>query len=499
MKKCLISTLMLVCVLGSLPSDLFAQQRRLSLERRTLSDRTGSKEEPLEAELQEAQFLYEVPTSLEGPVDPDTYILGPSDELLLILRGPETATHQLRVLPEGNIILPNVGVFPVTDMTLTDCREKVKAVLKRFYRNIDIDIQLVKPRRFVVFVVGEVAKPGAVELTAPSRVSHAIAAAGGVAERGSTREIEVRENGIAVETVDLFQFLRNGDAEHNPFIKEGQNLYVPPRRLGVRIVGEVRKPQSYEILAGETAEHLIRFAGGFASTADSLHLLLERIHPGDELVTLTFSAKTAADLELMDMDVVVVPDLVSLSMGEPVEVLGGGGRDGAFQIRETETLREFLRRLWRFGYRYDIDSAVIERYVDEDTPEYIPFDARDVLAGHPVGDTVLKRGDTISFPAREKQVFVTGEVMASGAFQFQPGMTAERYIALAGGPTNSGTYNRVDIFGEDGKIRKGNRHSLVYRGETIVVKTKMSKTSAAVFTGATSLTALVLSVIAVTK
>jgi hypothetical protein len=38
--------------------------------------------------------------SLEGPIDSDTYVLGPSDELLLILRGPDTRFHLLRVLPE---------------------------------------------------------------------------------------------------------------------------------------------------------------------------------------------------------------------------------------------------------------------------------------------------------------------------------------------------------------------------------------------------------------
>jgi len=483
-----------VCAQGAASAERTTYSQWLANQRTAAGQETQALAAPKENVL-----LYNVPTSLEGPIDPETYILGPSDELSLIIRGPETTFHQLRVLPEGYVVLPNLGPYNAAGVTLSRLRADLREALKRYYKNVEIDLLLTKPRSFVVYVSGEVARPGAVELTAPSRVSHAIAAAGGVTDPGSVRLIEVREKGQAVSVVDLFMLVMDGDNAHNPILREGQTVHVCPRYMKAMTVGELRKSGNFEIVPGETVRDLIRFSGGFSTTADTLHLLLERTNPGEEVTSIVLRCDSAASVELKDLDVLVVPDLVSLHGIEPVEVLGGGGRDGEFQVAKSETLKDFLFRLWRFTYRYNVESAVIERHVPKGRPQYIYFNVREVLEGGEAGDTVLKPGDTISFPVKEKQVFVTGEVNQPGVFPFQPGYTAERYIALAGGPNTTGTYGKIDIFALDGNKRGGDRRSLVYRGETIVVKQKTSKILSGWFWGAASLSGLALSIYAITK
>jgi protein involved in polysaccharide export with SLBB domain len=489
----------LFVIVAAFPGGV-AAQKPLSLQSRMLSERAAApeEEETIAAPKDEA-FFYTVPTSLEGPVDPDTYVLGPSDELSLILRGPQTSVQPLRVLPEGDLLLPNVGPYHVAGLTLAQLKTNARAVLGRYYKNVEIDFLLTKPRSFVVYVSGNVVRPGAVEVTAPARVGHAIAAAGGITPAGSARLIEVREDGKEVAVADLFRFLQEGDMLANPVLKEGETVHVPPRYMKATTVGELRKSGDFEIIPGETVRDLVRYSGGFATTADTTHMLLERTNPGKEVVTLVFPSDSATSVVLKDLDVLIVPDLVSLHGIEPVEVLGGGGRTGTFQVAQSETLREFIYRLWRFTPRYDVESAVIERYTAPDKPEYVYVNVRDVLAGGAAGEMIIRPGDTISFPSRERQVFVTGEVVLPGAFPFQPGFSAERYIALAGGPNGSGTYNRVDIFAENGSQRSGDRHTLVYRGETIVVKQKWSTKFAGLFYGAVALTGLVLSIYAVSQ
>ena len=493
-------TLLLMSILA-IPAVLAAEQP-LSLQSRSLSGRAAAaaaaEEEPIAAPEDEA-FFFTVPASLEGPVDPETYILGPSDELSLIIRGPQTSVQPLRVLPEGYLLLPNIGPYRVTGLTLAQLKTDVQTALRKYYRNVEIDVVLTKPRSFVVYVSGEVARPGAVELTAPARVGHAIAVAGGVAGDGSARLIEVWEGGEKVAVADLYRFLQEGRLDANPMLREGQTVHVPPRYMRVSAVGELRKSGNFEIVAGETVEDLLRFSGGFTTAADTTHMLLERTTPGEEVVTVVFPRDSAATIELKDLDVVVVPDLVSFHGVEGVEVLGGGGRTGTFQVAQSEKLSEFMYRLWRFTPKYDVESAVIERYVRPEEPQYIYFNVRDVLDGQAVGDTILRPGDTVSFPSKERQVFVTGQVVLPGPFPFQPGFTAERYIALAGGPNGDGTYGRIDIFAENGTLRSGDRHSLVYRGETIVVKTKLSRQLAGLFYGAATLTSLILSIYAVSQ
>lgn len=492
-------TLVLVLLIAVFVSGTVNAEKNLSIRDKTLSKRTSMGGDDPAAAAEENLVTYSVPTSLEGPIDPDTYVLGPSDELYLIIRGAETTFHQILVFPEGNVILPNVGSHKAAGMTLTQFRDDVRGALKSYYRNIDIDVQLTKPRSFVVYVSGQVARPGAVELTAPFRVSQAILAAGGVGEAGTMREIEIRREDEVLQKVDLFLFHQLGRGEHNPVLAEGLTVHVPIRKMRASSVGEVRKSGIFEVVPGETAADIIEFSGGFATTADTSQLLLERKSPDRGLTTIVFHADSAQYVGLQDLDLLVIPDLASQIGYEPVEVIGGGGRDGEFQIQESETLRDFLLRLWRFTYRYNIEDAIIERWAEDDHPEYIAFNVRAVLEGDTLGATVLKPGDTINFPVREKQVFVTGEVVLPGAFPFQPGYSAERYIALAGGPNVDGSYGKIEIFGVDGANRKGDRHSMIYRGETIIVKTKTSKQLAAIFWGMTSLTSLVLAIYAVNK
>jgi hypothetical protein len=48
-------------------------------------------------------------------------------------------------------------------------------------------------------------------------------------------------------------------------------------------------------------------------------------------------------------------------------------------------------------------------------------------------------------------------------------------------------------------MRSGDRHTLIYRGETIVVKTKLSRQFAGLFYAAATLTSLILSIYAISQ
>lgn len=452
--------------------------------------------QPPVVEEEEEPERVEPPKSLEGPIDPDKYVLGPSDELVLILRGPETVTHTLRVLPEGNVILPNFGILYATGLTLTDFRSKVRTSLRRYYLNVKIECELVRPRMFVVHVLGQVEEPGPVEMVAPFRLSQAIAVAGDITDKGSARLIEIREEGKPTEKVDLFSFWRLGDYEHNPCLREGQTVYVPPKRQQIEVVGEVKLPGFLEVIPGETVADVMRFVGGLSARGDSTAILLERVEAGEIHPVVTFPLDEADQHELRDMDVIVVKDIVSFGGYNPVQVIGGGGRTGIIFVDEGQKLRDFLLRLWRFSPEYHLETAVVERDVSGEKPVQITFDVRAVLEGDPIGETMVLPGDIIMFPPFEENVFVAGEVVTPGPVPFQAGFTAERYVALAGGPNRDGSFNKIKIYSGDGGERKAERNSPVYRGETIVVGRRTSRTIGTFFIALATTTSFVLSVIA---
>ncbi|MFH1754237.1 MAG: polysaccharide biosynthesis/export family protein, partial [Candidatus Latescibacterota bacterium] len=175
-----------------IPSGVMAQKTKVGEVDAAIGSERNESDGPedTEAKWERTQRTY----LLEGPIDPDSYILGPMDQLILIFGGPENTTTSLRILPEGIVVLPNIGPFAAAGYTLSEFKEKLLAALSRYYKNVDIDLQLLTPRAFHVFVLGEVSNPGPVEMHAPFRVSEALEGAGGVTVRGTLREIEIRES-----------------------------------------------------------------------------------------------------------------------------------------------------------------------------------------------------------------------------------------------------------------------------------------------------------------
>jgi protein involved in polysaccharide export with SLBB domain len=438
-------------------------------------------------------------TALEGPIDPATYILGPMDRLILIIGGPESTNITLRILPEGVVVLPNIGPFQAAGLTLAEFKRQLIEALGRYYRNVDIDCQLFFPRTFTVFVLGEVNNPGPVELHAPFRLSEALGGAGDRTGRGSVREIEIRESGQVVRKVDLYAFMRFGDFAENPVLREGQSVLVPPRRMVAKVLGEVRKPGDYEIREGETVEDLLAFSGGITAFGDERRVIIERIHAGDSTSTIHFRADQAGQIELHNRDVLVVPDIFSFPKSRFVFVTGGGGRQGRFLIQEGETLKDFLPRLWRLINDDAASEIVVERKREGEQLEYIHANTSKIFMGDPAGDMELLAGDVITIPPKDDMVFVTGEVMSPGPVPFRADRRAEQYISLAGGPSEKGGYGRLQIFSKNGSLRDAEETSMVYRGETIIVKQRHTVKLRSFVIGLGSLSGLLLAIIALTQ
>ena len=438
------------------------------------------------------------PRGLDAPIDPATYVLGPGDQLIIFLR-PQGVDIPLTVLPEGKVLVPNAGLVHAAGLTIDKFREALKSELATFYRGSDIHCQLLVPRSFVVYVLGDVVTPGAVEVFAPFRVDAAITAAGGVASPGSRREIEIREGGEVTAKVDLVRLERLGQTEGNPMLHEGQSLFVPPRGPMCSVAGEVWSGGQFEIVPGETAADMIALAGGFTTNADPADMVLERLSEAGEITVTRLPEPAAASTVMQDGDVVVVPDKRSFPGIDFVRVQGGGGRDGRIYLAEGETLDSFRPRFIRLRKDFDLSNSKIERKKADGSMEFIPVDLSRLVRGDSSLAVPLQPGDVINIPRLEDIVYVSGEVVVPGDVEFQRGLPASRYIAMAGGPTDIGSIDKLEIFDDNGNRRNGDRNSVVYRGETILVKRRTAVVLGNIFIGFVSLTSLFLSVYAVVQ
>lgn len=197
------------------------------------------------------QFLEQ---ALEQPVDSTTYLLGPGDQLLIKMWGAFENQFLVEVSPEGFILIPTVSQIDVAGKTLADAIGLIRTTLKTKFKTDQFSIRLVKLRKFRVFIVGEVEKPGTYFMRASDRLNDLIELAGGLTDWSNDTEIELR-HGDSGRKVNFSNFLISGNLDNNPHLNSGDIVYIPPIDLSRNyaiIEGNVGSQGIYQIQPGET-------------------------------------------------------------------------------------------------------------------------------------------------------------------------------------------------------------------------------------------------------
>src|SRR3989440_9021675 len=221
---------------------------------------------------------------LSGPVPPD-YKLGPGDALVLILTGDVELAYTLQVTREGFILIPQVGQVFVSNLTLDQLRDVLYARLGRVYSGVRrganattrFDISVANVRANQVYVVGEVAQPGAYQISSLGTVLTALYAAGGLTDRASLRAVDVRRAGKVVATLDLYDYLLRGDTHSDLRLETGDVVFVGVYGIRAEVTGAVLRPAVYELKRGQSLTDLIEAAGGFRADAALKRLSVYRL------------------------------------------------------------------------------------------------------------------------------------------------------------------------------------------------------------------------------
>lgn len=162
-----------------------------------------------------------------------------------------------------------------------------------------------------VHVLGQVKSPGTYHVGSSARAAEVIAIAGGIAERGSLRSVEVRRTASASMTVDLFRFFEQGDLNANPFLQDNDVIFVPFQTKSVRIEGPVKKPGVYELAGETTVWDIIQLAGGFTVGASQQGQVVMVRYEEEKKQTIRI-ANVAEELRrtpIQNGDIIVVPHI----------------------------------------------------------------------------------------------------------------------------------------------------------------------------------------------
>jgi polysaccharide biosynthesis/export protein len=409
-----------------------------------------------------------------GPVD-ENYRLGSGDLLVLILTGDVEQVYSLDVNREGFIVIPQVGSVYVANLTLAQLNDVLYSRLSRVYSGIRrgprastrFQISVGRLRNIQVFVVGDVVRPGAYQISGAGTVLTALYAAGGPTSNGSFRWVEVRRGGKLADTLDIYDYLLHGNNGSDIRLQTGDVIFVPVHGGFVKLAGEVTRPAVYELRPGETLRQLIEYGGGFGPAAYQARVRIHRILPpesrgpaGAVRVVVDVGADQLAGGVVPSVPIVPGDSVTVLAVPERlrgyVTVKGNVWVEGQVGFRPGMKLSEAIKLAG--GPKPDVylDRILVSR-TNEDSTRLQLRSAFTDSTGKVADDLTLHQEDEILVFSRAgflpaRYVTVVGAVRTPGRVPFREGMTMRDLVLLADGVTEDADLKEAEIARrEDGK------------------------------------------------
>jgi polysaccharide biosynthesis/export protein len=322
----------------------------------------------------------------------DDYVLGPGDEINVVLRGQENSEFSASVDRNGTIVLPKTGPVQAAGKTLGDFRRDLITAIQRAYVSTQAYISVGQLRQVTVMVAGEVANPGMRILTGLSNPLDAILLSGGIKKSGSLRDIQLVRQGNTIK-IDLYGVLTKRNSSGLINLQDGDRVFVPPIGATVAVSGYVRRPGIYEMPAGQSAiraRELIDLSSGVvlrgATTASVLRILPDG---KSQFYDISGQANTA----IRDGEILIVKSAVNIAIGR-VTLKGAVRTPGIFAIEKFKRLRQILTSSDSLKPGAFVLFGFIDR-INQKTQQHeaVPFSPLHVLAGKE--DVKLETDDTV--------------------------------------------------------------------------------------------------------
>jgi polysaccharide export outer membrane protein len=159
------------------------------------------------------------------------YVIGPEDLLIITVWKNESLSRTLPVRPDGKISLPLLHDVQAAGLTPMQLRDKLANALGEFLPNPEVAVTVSDVRSYRVSVLGEVQKPGVLQLKADTSVLEAIALAGGFRDFASPGKIMIlRKDASGVTHKIPFNYnrvVKDNKSQDNVTLKSGDVVVVP--------------------------------------------------------------------------------------------------------------------------------------------------------------------------------------------------------------------------------------------------------------------------------
>lgn len=453
-----------------------------------------------------------------------SYSMGPGDKLLVNYYGSDEKTEEVFVNREGIVVLPLLGPVNVTGMTYGEASKYIQDKAKSELIGTQINISIREVRSVGVYVLGEAYKPGKYLLSGLSTVTNALFISGGVNKKGSLRNIQIKRDNKTVATYDFYDFLLRGSLDSEITLQDGDIIFIPFIENSVIMGGAFKRPHRYEFKEGETLRDVVELAGGFdTEVMDGSRIELSTLDRSASTRSLTYLnlAEDAKKL-IKDGDVLNVSFTSGLTP-QSITLTGEVKNPGEYSIRPGETILEIINRAGGYTDEAYFQGAVFLRkavaksqkeafarsadqlentIVDvitnnagssisestlvplsnlitklrlEEPPGRMVVDLDTLkLKTDPIANFPVKNRDSLFIPERPSFVSIVGEVLNATTVGFNPDLSVDEYIDLAGGLNDAADRDKIFVILPDGKSQLVKRSlfsssTYILPGSTIVI------------------------------
>ena len=267
-------------------------------------------------------------------VNPD-YKIHPGDQLNVSVYGEPTLTQTVTVLSDSTIEYPMIGRVSLADQTPAQASETLHRAFAKYIRQPIVSVAVLTVGQLTVMVLGNVKQPGKYVLPYGSRVTDAIAAAGGVGPTNGAYPVVRLSETTGVRDANLEDILRHGDTADDLALTDKSAVYVPsPVTFSVEVVGAVDKPGEVTVSQGDRLSVAIAKAGNsVGANADLNSIRVTRDIGNGQTQVFTVDlyqelqhGNVASDIVLQKNDVVYVPQAKKGGSAVTGSILGLIGR-----------------------------------------------------------------------------------------------------------------------------------------------------------------------------
>lgn len=383
---------------------------------------------------------------------PSNYVLGPDDEIILIIFGYSEKKHNLLVSPEGDVYVPNVGPINVNGLTIEQATKKIKTKLaSTIYQAINtgktsIQVTLGKIKSIRVTVIGEANKPGTYTVSSLTTLYNLLYLCGGPSKLGSYRNIQLYRGNQLDRSADLYSFLLNGNQKDNVLLKEGDLIKIPYYSNRVKVFGNVKRVGQYEIHENEKLKDLIEFCGGFNENAYKAGITAYRITDKERIV-VDINSDSYASFNIKGGDEYFIRKLQD-NFSNRVAISGSVLRPGSYELKPQLKLKELIDYVGGLKEDAYTKRVSIFRYYENKMPLMVSCGLDSLIENNT--DFILQKNDSIIvhsiFDFIDSQyVQIDGNVRKPGYHQWREGITLRDIITASEGISDFGDSSNIEV------------------------------------------------------